>query len=86
DDKLPINEVRERYYQGRCPDPKILQEVIDLVIEKKEEIYALYTNSEHLSGYQKSLSKQYLDEFYFTVENTNRRERTFFMNCSYTQK
>ena len=86
DDKLPIDEVRERYYQGRCPDPKVLQDVLDLVMEKKAEIYALYKDSEHLSLYQKSLSKQYLDEFYSTVENSNRRDRTFFMNCSLSQK
>ncbi|MEM9936612.1 MAG: hypothetical protein AAF824_23495, partial [Bacteroidota bacterium] len=83
DDKLPIKEVKDRIYQGLCPDPSILEEVIEKFIEKKEDIYALYKNSPHLDKMQKYQSKIYLDDFYRTIENRIRMEKAFSLNCTY---
>ena len=58
-----ISSVRERYYMGIClPDDQI-KAGLQVYLERKDEIYALYQNADLLDNRNKQKTIQYLDPF-----------------------
>lgn len=78
---LPITEVRQRYYTGLCHPPGILDNAIAHVQSKREEIFALYENSEELSSKGKKSARAYLQSFFDILDDPRRLEREVYQRC-----
>lgn len=76
-----ISNVRERYYMGICLPESEIKEGLKKFFEKKDEIYALYQNTELLNRTTKQKTLSYLDEFYEIVEDENRLESNIIQSC-----
>ena len=76
-----ISSVRERYYMGIClPDDQV-KAGLQVYLDRKDEIYALYQNSDLLENRNKQKTIQYLDEFYEIIEDENRLSNRIFESC-----
>jgi hypothetical protein len=86
DHSLSIRSVRQRLFRGFCPDqmnrrPEDYQAVIDLLQEKKEEIYDLWRNQEGLDPDRLKDTLEYLDDFYETLDRPDRVQRNLLDQC-----
>ena len=82
DYRLPIKDVRERLYRGPCRKPEQLQPVLDMFKERRPAIEALYGGLKDLDeGYRKWV-KEYINEFYRTIENPGRMKRELIDACA----
>jgi hypothetical protein len=76
-----ISSVRERYYMGIClPDDQV-KSGLQVYVERKDEIYTLYQNSDLLDNRNKQKTIQYLDEFYEIIEDENRLSSRILESC-----
>ncbi|MDH3274328.1 MAG: hypothetical protein OEM99_07275 [Gammaproteobacteria bacterium] len=71
---LPIRDVRFPYYTGLCHPPGVLEAAIAHANSKREEIFALFSNSEELNPKVKSKALMMVENF-FNVINTPKRKR-----------
>lgn len=80
---LRLRSVRDRVYRGYCmEDLRKLEPILDEFRELKPKIYALYTGNELLEeNYIKSTIK-YFDDFYKTIDNPEKRNKTFSYPCN----
>jgi hypothetical protein len=76
-----ISNVRERYYMGICLPEDQVKAGLKVYLERKDEIYALYQNSDLLDQKIKKNTIQYLDEFYEVVEDENKFSRNILESC-----
>lgn len=86
DQSLSIRTVRQRVFRGFCPDqmnrgPEAYQAVIDLLQERKEEIYALWRTQEGLDPGRVRDTLEYLDEFYEILDRPDRVQRDLLGQC-----
>ena len=51
-------------------------------LEKKEEIYKLFSNCNGLNNYSKKDALNYLDNFYKIIENTKIIGKYIYGNCN----
>lgn len=79
---LLLTSIKERRYRGYCVrDLKVFDSTIALFNALKDEIYSTYTNCSLLSkAYIKSTLK-YLDDFYYTINNSGAMKRAFTYPC-----
>ncbi len=81
DEQLGTESVRERVYRGVClPDSELLKSS-ELILQKKDAIYALYENDTLLSKSNKRSSLNYLDEFFSILEGKNSFKRNILDSC-----
>lgn len=79
--------VTERLYRGFCGTGSVdeqlaqLQPFIDIFTEKKDEIYALYTENEYLEEDRVKDTIEYLDDFYELVEDEGDMQSEFVRKC-----
>ncbi len=78
---LPITAVRHRYYTGLCHPPGILDDAIAHVQSKRDEIFALYENSEELSSKGRKSARAYLNSFYDILDDPRQLEREVYQRC-----
>ena len=76
-----ISSVRERYYMGICLPEDQVKAGLKVYLERKDEIYALYQNSELLDRRNKQSTIQYLDEFYEIVEDDRKFSNDILESC-----
>jgi hypothetical protein len=83
DPKLPIHNVRERFFKGYCHEPEDFAKVFALFNEKKTAIYALYSDSIGSRLPKKTVDEtlKYFDDFYATINDPHRARREIFDNC-----
>ena len=81
DPALPIKKVRERLYLGMCLPEEEIKDGLKIYLEKKDEIYTLYQNSELLDEENKRNSITYLNEFYEIIEKEDRLTRNILEAC-----
>lgn len=81
DEKLPIVNVKQRLYRGYCRSEEELQPLLELFLEKRDEIYALYYNQEGLDKGVEKRTLSYYDKFYKTISNRRGIDRAFMQNC-----
>jgi hypothetical protein len=86
DPRLPIRDVRQRFFRGFCPDqmnrlPEQYQGVYELFFEKREELYELWRIQEGLDPDRLEETLEYLDDFYEILENPNRLKRNVLDKC-----
>lgn len=67
DERLELENVRQRLYRGYPRSAGELDEVLNKFREKKENIYALVNHFDLLSSKSKQEVTSYLDEFYATI-------------------
>jgi hypothetical protein len=74
-----ISTVRERLNRGFPRTMEELKEAIQIFNAKKDQIYNLVKNNEYLSAKQKSITVDYLDDFYKTI-NDDRQVKKIFVD------
>lgn len=79
---LELSTVRERRYRGYCiEDMGKFEQVFFLFNAKKEEIYALYSNSPHLEKSYINSTIKYLNGFYRTINSARLAKSEFTYPC-----
>ena len=65
---LPVENIRDRFFQWRGKDESGLQEAIGKILEKKSEVIGLISEFELLSEESREDMIQYMDSFYNILE------------------
>jgi hypothetical protein len=81
DERLPIQDVRQRLYRGRCRPTEELAPVFSLFEQQRAAIVALFAESEWLDAKSAERAREYVDEFYEILGDEKRRENAFFAVC-----
>jgi hypothetical protein len=79
--ELGIKSVRDRLYMGMCLPESDMEKGLQVYLEKKDEIYALYQNTELLSVENKRNSIMYLNEFYSIIQNKDKLDQNILSAC-----
>lgn len=80
-DILPIDNVRKRYFRGRCRTPEIWAETIAVFRDNREEILALFENSAQLGDYLRKKNLEYIRDFYDIIEDPGRFKSQVIRRC-----
>jgi len=78
---LNIENVRERLYRGVCVTDNEIYQARDHFLALKPKIYALYENDQYMTKSNKSLTLNYIDEFYQIMEKEGVFKREIIGNC-----
>ena len=83
DPKLSINSVRQRLFRGYCQPEAQYQAVFKLFNEKKDAIYALYSDPIGIAMPKKTVDAtlKYFDEFYATINDPKRAKSQIVGRC-----
>ncbi len=86
DPSVGTRSVRDRRFWGFCPDqlnrrPEAYQAVIDLLQEKKAEIYELWRTQEGLDPDRTEETLEYLDEFFEILSDPDRVQKDMLDEC-----
>jgi hypothetical protein len=83
DQKLNIQNVRQRVFRGYCNDADSYAKVFALFKEKRPEIYALYTDEIGKLMDQGTVKEtlRYFDEFYETINDPRAARRSIIQSC-----
>ena len=83
DSSLKIPNVRQRLFRGYCADAESYAKVFALFKEKKNEIYALYTDpiGKLMDRGRVRETLKYFDEFYETIDNPRQAQRSIIEAC-----
>lgn len=71
---LPVDSVTERYYRGTRKSPELFQATIDHYLARKEEIMALWSETELLPPRYRKHSVKFVADFFDILENPARLE------------
>jgi hypothetical protein len=78
---LGIYRVRDRVYRGLCLSAPALPSVFAKFNEQREAIYALYAEMPDLDAKVLKETREYLDQFYQTINDPKAVEREFQARC-----
>ena len=78
---LPIETVRDRYWIGNCLPDEEYDEIVQIFLDKKEDIYKIFEDCDFLDKLNKSSSVKYIDEFYELIEKGEKAKNTILSNC-----
>ena len=86
DETLSINSVTQRLFRGFCPpDVERSMETYDsvfaLFLEKKDEIYGLWSSQEGLESESVRDATRFFDDFYRTLSDPRRIDSYMMRNC-----
>ena len=86
DESLNLRNVKQRLFRGFCHedvgrDWAIYEEVVALFLEKKEEIYDLYTSQEGADEGRMEDVLEFYDDFYEIIEDPGRIESRMMRSC-----
>jgi len=79
-DKLPIENVHQRYFMGHSKKKSSYTEVIQLFMDKKQELYAIVNDNPYLDKKEKPTMIKYMDEFYEILDNPRLVQSRFFLD------
>lgn len=79
--KLPIKDVKDRLFRGRCRDDDSLMSAIERFKQVRPEILALFTESEHLNKRFRKKSVKYLDQFFALIDDPKRVQSQIIDRC-----
>lgn len=74
---IKTTEVTERVYRGFKKEPFIVNRTIELFKTRKQEIYQLFENYELLNDNEKKKAIDYLDQFYWTINDERSIQKVF---------
>lgn len=78
---LPIKTVRARYYRGLCQPSEVLDAAIAHVLSKRDEIVALFENTEELSRLSRGRTSSYLRSYFEILEDDKKFEKYVLGRC-----
>lgn len=78
---LGLVTVRDRLYRGPCHTADEFETAFQLFREKKAAIMSLYDTLPELSGSYRKDAKNYLEQFYSTINNKGAVKRAFIDDC-----
>jgi hypothetical protein len=81
DEKLEIENVRQRVYRGFPRTMAELNQALSTFIDKKEKIYATINDCSLLTALSKKEMTNYLDEFYDQIKSQNDVKSVFIENA-----
>ncbi|MFL5485343.1 MAG: hypothetical protein ACJ793_06875 [Gemmatimonadaceae bacterium] len=83
DERLGLRNVRQRLFRGYCTDAQAYEKVFALFKDKKNDIYALYTDSigKLMDRGTVSETLKYFDDFYETISNPRSAKRSIIESC-----
>jgi hypothetical protein len=79
---IPIESVTERYWLGNCIQDSEYETVINIFLEKKEEILNIFESCELLERNHKNESVRFLEEFFDLIERDDHGKRAILQNCN----
>lgn len=80
-EELGIESVAERKYRGFCRTEEEFQKVFDLFTEHKDEMIALFQDSELLDKQYKTEAVKYMEESLEIIGNPNLAKRFIIQDC-----
>jgi len=80
-DHIPIRLVRTRYYRGLCQPEGVLEDTIQHVLSKREEILDLYRNTKELEPYRKKKTLAYIEEFFEVLDDPKKQRKHLYERC-----
>lgn len=80
-EKLGIRSVKQRIYLGRCRDQRYLDEAIALFSERREEIMAVFTQTQLLDDKYKARSVKYLQGFFKIIDDPKAVRKKISAKC-----
>jgi hypothetical protein len=78
---LPIKSVRSRYYRGLCQPSEVLDASIAHILSKREEIMALFNETEELSRLSRNRTSSYLKKYFELLEDDEDLEKKIIGRC-----
>ena len=78
---VPVKDVRDRFNKGHCMTEEELEEVLELVLGKKEAMIDLVNDFELLDERDRAGLVKYLEKGFDDLENKNARRRLFTRDC-----
>jgi hypothetical protein len=81
DARLPIRNVRERFFRGRCVPPDLMARTLQVFKEQKDAVYALYMEQPQLDEKVREKTIDYLDDFYEIINDDRKVEREIVKDC-----
>jgi hypothetical protein len=78
---LPIRLVRTRYYRGMCQPKEVMDEAVARMLEKKDEIVALYETHPELSRLSRGRNVAYIKKFYAILEDEKQFQEQVLDRC-----
>ena len=80
-DMVPIRNVRQRYFRGRCVPPEQMARTLQVFNEHKDAIYALYMEQAELDEKVREKTIEYLDDFYEIIDDDRKVDREIVRDC-----
>jgi len=80
-ESIGIDEITERYFQGRCEDKNYYEAVVPLFIEKKAQLYEIIQSLTLLPKNEQKIMTRYLNEFYEILESPKVFENRVLRAC-----
>ncbi len=79
--ELPIRNVRQRLFRGRCVERELLQQVLQQFNRHKDAIYTLYREQPQLDERVLEKSIDYYDDFYEIINDEGKTRRAIEGDC-----
>jgi len=79
--QVPVRDVRYRYFYGLCQPQPFLDAAIAQLQSKREEIIALFRNSEELGDKWKEDSIDYIEEFFDIIDDPEKTNELIIRRC-----
>ena len=79
--RFNLKSARERLYRGRCVNNEHLPATLDLFRDKRAAIETLIREHGELNNKKSKSMLRFIDEFYGTIDNQTRLERTIIESC-----
>jgi len=80
-DKLGLDNVRERLFRGYCRSEEEYQEVFELFNQKRDEISSLIESFAHFNNNTRKKMLNYIEDFYQIINNSSAMKWVFFEEC-----
>ena len=78
---VPIRFVRTRYYRGLCHPPGVLDDALDLMRSKREQILSLFENTRELESKKKKKTLAWLEDYFDMLDDPERLDKEIIKRC-----
>ncbi len=78
---LPIQSVRQRLFRGYCRPKGEYEKTIQIFIDRKDEIYALYQNCQYLDEKVIKSTLKFYDQFYDIITDPKQVKKLIYDAC-----
>jgi hypothetical protein len=78
---IPIRFVRTRYYRGLCQPPGVVEEAIQHMQSKRDEIFALFQNTKELEPKRKKKTLEFIEDFFAILDDPKKVKNEVYGRC-----